>query len=298
MTTSPIQLNETAGHLNRRRRVASSVGKTLSYLLLIALAFVFMTPFVYMVSLSFQTTPQAMGFPPRIIPQPFSLAGWEKLFITSHTPVALYFRNSLLVAGLSTLGSVLSCSMAGYALARLNFKGANFWFILILATTFIPGEVQLIPLYVMYSRMGWIDSLYPLIVPSFFGQAVGIFLLRQFFAGLPRDLEDAAIVDGANRWQQYWQIFMPLARPALATWAVLKFMESWNDLLGPLIFTTSRDLRTMTLATAFMSNFYDQSEWYVARMGMSIITILPLVLLFIFAQKYFVQGIARSGLKG
>jgi multiple sugar transport system permease protein len=262
------------------------------------LALVFMTPFVYMVSLSFQTAPQAMGFPPKLIPEPFTLTGYEKLFITSHTPVAKYARNSFVVAGLSTIGSVISCSMAGYALARIKFKGANIWFALILATTFIPAQVQLIPMYIMYSKMGWLDTLYPLIVPSFFGQAIGIFLLRQFFAGLPGELEDAATVDGANRWQQYWRIFMPLARPALATWAVLKFMESWNDLLGPLIFTTSRDLRTMTLAVAYMSNFYDASEWFVARMGMSLITILPLILLFIFAQKYFVQGIARSGLKG
>jgi multiple sugar transport system permease protein len=239
-----------------------------------------------------------MGFPPKLIPDPFTLDGYKKLFITSHTPVGLYARNSFVVAGLSTLGSILSCSMAGYALARIKFKGANFWFALILATTFIPAQVQLIPLYIMYSKMGWLDTLYPLIIPSWFGQAVGIFLLRQFFAGLPSELEDAATVDGANRWQQYWKIFMPLARPALATWAVLKFMESWNDLMGPLIFTTSRNLRTMTLATAYMTDFYNASEWYVARMGMSFITILPLVLLFLFAQKYFVQGIARSGLKG
>lgn len=299
MKTNQIEMSSGFTPIShRRKQFKTTLGKIGSYAVLIFFALIFMVPFVYMISLSFQTAPQAMGFPPQIIPDPFTLDGYKKLFITSHTPVGLYARNSFLVAGLSTLGSVLSCSMAGYALARIKFKGANFWFALILATTFIPAQVQLIPMYIMYSQMGWLDTLYPLIVPSWFGQAVGIFLLRQFFAGLPSELEDAAIVDGANRWQQYWKIFMPLARPALATWAVLKFMESWNDLLGPLIFTTSRDLRTMTLATAYMSDFYNASEWYVARMGMSFITILPLVLLFLFAQKYFVQGIARSGLKG
>lgn len=282
---------------HRRKQFNTKLGMVGSYAVLIFFALIFMVPFVYMISLSFQTAPQAMGFPPKLIPDPFTLDGYKKLFITSHTPVGLYARNSFVVAGLSTVGSILSCSMAGYALARIKFKGANFWFALILATTFIPAQVQLIPLYIMYSKMGWLDTLYPLIIPSWFGQAVGIFLLRQFFAGLPSELEDAATVDGANRWQQYWKIFMPLARPALATWAVLKFMESWNDLMGPLIFTTSRNLRTMTLATAYMTDFYNASEWYVARMGMSFITILPLVLLFLFAQKYFVQGIARSGLK-
>lgn len=296
MTTNQIQTASFGQIL--RYRVLPAIGKVLIYALMFFLALIFMTPFLYMISLSFQTAPQAMGFPPSLIPDPFTLDGYEQLLVTSHTPVALYATNSFVVAGLSTLGSLLSCSMAGYALARIKFKGANIWFALILATTFIPAQVQLIPLYVMYSKLGWLDTLLPLIVPSFFGQAVGIFLLRQFFAGLPRELQDAATVDGANRWQQYWKIFLPLARPALATWAVLKFMESWNDLLGPLIFTTSRDLRTMTLAVAYMSNFYDASQWFVARMGMSLITILPLILLFIFAQKYFVQGIARSGLKG
>lgn len=300
MTTKAVQIDyeAEARRRNRNKKIGSFLGKTASYGVLIFFAIIFMVPFVYMISLSLQTTRQAMSFPPTMIPEPFTLDGYRKLFITSHTPIGRYAINSFLVAGLSTLGSVISCAMAGYAFARIKFKLTNIWFALILATTFIPAQVQLIPLYIMYSQMGWLDTLYPLIVPSFFGQAVGIFLLRQFFASLPRELEDAAVVDGANRWQQFWLIFMPLARPALATWAVLKFMQSWNDLLGPLIFTTSRDLRTLTLAVAFMSNLYDETEWYVARMGMSLITILPLVLLFLVAQKYFVQGIARSGLKG
>lgn len=275
-----------------------SVGMIVSYIILIALAFIFMMPFIYMVSLSLQKTQQAVRFPPHLIPDPFTLDGYEKLFVTSKTPIYRYAQNSFAVSGLSTLGSVASCALAGYAFARIRFKGRGLIFGLVLATTFVPGQVRLVPLYVMFSRVGWIDTLLPLIVPSLFGQAIGIFLLRQFFATLPMDLEDAARVDGANRLQIFSQIFLPLARPALATWAVLVFMESWNDLLGPLIFTTSRELRTLTLATAFMSNFYDQTEWYVARMGMSLITILPLVILFFSAQKYFVQGIARTGLKG
>lgn len=267
------------------------------YAALITLAVIFITPFIYMVSLSFQTTRQAMTFPPYIVPDPISLDGYEKLFVTSRTPILLYARNSLLVAGLSTIGSVASCALAGYAFARIRFRGSGLIFSLILATTFVPAEARLVPLYIMYSQMGWIDTFLPLIAPHFFGHAVGIFLLRQFFANLPQDLEDAARVDGAHEFQIFYKIFLPLAKPALATWAVLVFMESWNDLLGPLIFTTSRDLRTLTLATAFMSNFYDQTEWFVARMGMSLITIIPLIVLYISAQKYFVQGIARTGIK-
>lgn len=275
--------------------------KIVLYAILVTLAVVYITPLVYVLSLSFQTRRQAMSFPPSLLPRPVSLEGYQKLIDETKSGfhrIDLYARNSVVVAVVSTVGSILSCSAAAFAFARIRFKGRNILFFLLICTLFVPAQVYLIPLYAMYSRIGWIDTLLPLTVPHLFGTATGIFMLRQFFAGIPQDLEDAAIMDGANRLQMYYQIFMPIAGPALATWAVLSFLASWNDLLGPLVFTISRDMRTLPLAIAYMTNFYDESEWFVARLGMSVLTIMPVVLLFIAAQKYVIQGIVRTGLKG
>jgi len=290
-----------AGKPISRRANTGLARKIVLYIILVTLAVAYVLPLVYVLSLSFQSRRQAMGFPPSLIPNPLSLEGYMKLIEETRSGfhrLDLYARNSAAVAIVSTVGSVLSCSMAAFAFARIRFKGRNLLFFLLICTLFVPAQVYLIPLYAMYSYLGWIDTLLPLTVPALFGSATGIFMLRQFFAGIPQDLEDAAIIDGASWLQMYSQIFMPMAGPALATWAVLSFLASWNDLLGPLVFTISRNMRTLPLAIAYMTNFYDESEWFVARLGMSVLTIVPVVLLFIAAQKYVIQGIARTGLKG
>jgi ABC-type glycerol-3-phosphate transport system permease component len=277
-----------------RRPLRWYVSKTIAYGVLFVGTVFMLIPFIYMISTSLKTNIEAFKYPPTWIPNPVV---WQNYVdIWKMAPLFNVALNSIKISVLSTLGQVISCSLAAFAFARLRFKGRDVIFMLLLATMMIPGQVTLIPTYLVFRAFGWVNTHAPLIVPSWFGGAFGIFLIRQFFLTIPEELVDAAKVDGCNPFRIYWQIFMPLAMPVLATMAIFTFLGSWNDLLGPLIYL--RDLVLMTFPVA-LASFAGHNVMLNLPLLMtaSLISILPTVILVFMMQKYFVQGIVLSGLK-
>jgi ABC-type glycerol-3-phosphate transport system permease component len=277
-----------------RRPLRWYVSKIIAYGVLVVGTVVMIIPFMYMVSTSLKTTIDSYSFPPTWIPNPVV---WQNYVdIWKMAPLFNVAINSIKISVLSTLGQVISCSLAAFAFARLRFKGREVIFMLVLATMMIPSQVTLIPTYLVFRAFGWINTHAPLIVPSWFGGAFGIFLVRQFFLSIPEELVDAAKVDGCNPFRIYWQIFMPLAMPVLATMAIFSFLNSWNDLLGPLIYL--RDLVLMTFPVALASfSGHNVMLNLPLLMTASLVSILPTVILVFAMQKYFIQGIVLSGLK-
>lgn len=277
---------------NRRKTV--SFGRVLIYATLIFVAFATLLPFFWMLSTSFKPERGIFIMPPQWIPRPFTLENYAQ--VLESTKLARSLFNSAFVALTSTLGEILTSTLAGFAFARMRFRGRNLIFGLLLATLMLPGVVMLIPTFILFRSLGWIDTFLPLIVPLFFGTAFAIFLSRQFFTGLPKDLEGAAKVDGANYFQIYWYIFMPLAKPLIATLFILGFLARWNDFLGPLIYLRTSDLFTMPLMLAQLNSLYIQ-QWALLMAG-SMIALSPVFILFILLQRYIIESVAASGIKG
>jgi multiple sugar transport system permease protein len=251
-------------------------------------------PFFWMLSTSFKPERGIFTMPPQWIPNPITLENYEQ--VIERTRLVRSLLNSAFVALSSTFGEIITSTLAGFAFARMRFRGRNLIFGLLLATLMLPGVVMLIPTFILFRSLGWIDTFLPLIVPLFFGTAFAIFLSRQFFTSLPKDLESAAKVDGANYLQIYWHVFMPLARPLIATLFILGFMARWNDFLGPLIYLRTSDLFTMPLMLAQLNSLYVQ-QWALLMAG-SMIALSPVFILFILLQRYFVESVAASGIKG
>jgi multiple sugar transport system permease protein len=216
-------------------------------------------------------------------------------------PFALWSRNSLMIALLSVLGQVLSASAVAYGFSRFRFKGRDFWFVVLLSTMMLPIYITIIPRFVMYRYIGWVDSLYPLWVPAFFGGgAFNIFLLRQFFMTIPLDFDEAAFVDGASSWTIFWRILMPLSKPALSTVAIFGFLGSWNSFLAPLIYLNTKEKFTLPLGITWFRYVPMESSEPKDHllMAASVTVTLPAVILFFSAQRYFIRGIIMSGIKG
>lgn len=266
----------------------------LAYLLLVLTAVSMIFPFYWMVATSLKTEARVFAFPPEWIPDPPILDNYRYIF--TEINFGRYVYNSLKVSLLSTLGTVLSSSLAAYAFARVRFYGRNTLFMITLAALMIPGQITMIPLYIVMARIGWVDTQLPLIVPAFFASAFGIFLLRQYFMTIPQELNDAAKIDGCSHFGIYWRIMMPLSKAVLATLALLAFMGSWNDLLGPIIYLYRDELFTLPLAlTRFRGQYYTQWAYMMAGATVSLV---PILLIFLFTQQYFVRGVVLSGLKG
>jgi multiple sugar transport system permease protein len=202
----------------------------------------------------------------------------------------------LTIAVLSTIGALISCSMVAYSIARIPWPGRNILFIGTIATLMIPFQVTLIPLFLVFKRVGWVGGFLPLIVPHFFGDALYIFLLRQFFMTIPIELSEAARIDGAGEFRIYWAIILPLAKPALATVTIFEFIARWRDYLGPLIYLSDQNKYTLSLGLQQYSSQYGR-EWGLL-MAASVLITLPIIILFFFLQKTFVQGVTLSGIKG
>jgi multiple sugar transport system permease protein len=250
-------------------------------------------PFVWMIATSFKTEAQVFGHPQQLFPSHLSFTGYEHVW--QELPFARLFLNSVIFAGGVTAISLLFDSLAAYALARLRFRGRTLCFWLVLATLMVPFQITLIPLFITVFHLGWLNSFQGLIVPRA-TNAFGIFLLRQFFVSIPRELDEAARIDGASELRIYWQIVMPLAKPALATLAIFHFMYNWNDFLWPLVITSSSHTRTLPAGlTLFSGQFVIE---HAVLMAGATITLLPLAIAFFFAQRYFIRGVATTGLKG
>ncbi len=273
-------------------KIASTARRVLYYLFIYAAALATLAPFIWMVLTSLKDLNEIFVYPPRWMPATFHFENYLRAFQAA--PFGRYYFNSLLVAVTVTLGQLITCSMAAFAFARLQFKGRELLFLLFLGTMMIPGQVTMIPTFMILHWIGWIDSYKALIVPGL-ASAFGTFLLRQFFMTIPKELEEAAYIDGCSRWRVLWNIILPLSRPALATLSIFTFMGVFNDFMWALIVTSSEELRTVQLGLAIFRDRY-LTEWDLMMAG-SVTATLPILLVFFFAQKYFIKGITLSGLK-
>ena len=264
-----------------------------------------MIPFLWMLATSLKTRAEVFSTSPLSYPTGLHWENFSKMwFALPGVTFGTFFQNSIVIASLATLGQVVTCSMAAYAFAVFEFRYKRVLFALILATLIIPFQIVLVPNFVLYRYLpwpfsesgNWIGTNLPLWVWAFFGGAFGTFLLRQFFLTIPSELADAARVDGANPWQIFVKVYLPLARPALATLAIFQFMWSWNDLLDPLIYLRDLPTYTTTVGLAFFQGQY-VGKWPEMMAG-ALVSLLPMIILFLIAQKYFVRGITLSGLKG
>jgi ABC-type glycerol-3-phosphate transport system permease component len=279
------------------RRSMRHGGRARSWLvtgLVWGVAVLFLVPFLWMISSSLKPNYQIFEVPPRWIPDP---PRWENYVEALTTlPFNTYILNTAIISSLTIVGHLLSCTIIAYAFARLRAPGRDFLFVVVLATMMLPYPVTMVPLYVLFKQLGWINTFLPLVAPAFLGSAFYIFLLRQFFLTIPADFEDAARIDGANTLQILWMVILPLALPALATVAIFTFQSSWNDFLAPLIYLQKPELYTVTLGLQFFRSTYTTNWAYL--MAATLVTSLPMILIFFVAQRYFVEGITLSGVKG
>jgi multiple sugar transport system permease protein len=268
----------------------------LPYAALILLTMLFVAPLLWMLSTSLKPNFQSTQFPPSWIPKTFSGEGYSTILTTStQTPVLRWFLNSMIAATANALLILITASMAAYALARMSFRGKRIMFALIVATLFIPQFVFLIGNYLIVDSFGWLDTLLAVIVPGAAG-AFGVFFLRQFFLSLPAELEEAALIDGANRFQIFTRIILPLSKAPLATLGVLSFLTNWNDFLWPVYVLFSPQNLTLPPGLKILQGAYTTD--YTVIMTGGVIASIPVLILYVFAQKYIIQGVSRSGLKG
>jgi len=264
------------------------------YTVLALLAVLFLLPFFWMVSTSLKEQNEVFTYPPSFFPTSFQWEnyrdGWTIL------PFTTALRNSLIVTTASVIGNLVSCTLVAYGFARLRGRGKNFLFLLMLATIMIPREVTIVPRFILFSELGLVNTFWPLILPAWFGWPFFIFLLRQFFMTIPRDLDDAAKIDGASHLRILWDIIIPLSKPALATVAVFAFIGNWTNVLDPLIYIRSTDLYTLPLMlNQFRGPQFTQYNWLMA---VSILTVIPVMIIFFVAQRTFVRGVTLTGVGG
>ncbi len=265
-----------------------------AYAMLIIGSLMFLLPILFALTSSFKTDLQILEIPPRWIPNPFQWQNYPEAL--TYIPFGRYTLNTLIIAVGAITGNLLSCTIIAYGFARLRAPGKNFLFILMLSTMMLVEPVRIIPIYIIFDKLGWVDTFLPMIVPAFFGSPFYIFLLRQFFMGIPRELEDAALIDGANRLQILWRIILPNAKPALAAVAIFNFQGVWNDFLYPLVFLHKQSNYTIALGLSFYRSMYSVHWGYL--MAASMVALLPMVIIFFLAQKTFIEGISFTGIKG
>ena len=276
------------------KRIRKTTRSVLIHAALIPAAFLFLLPFIWMLSTSLKSKPMIYVYPPILMPIPPNWINYPTA--VTYIDFFLYLRNTLIIAFAATFGELLSCSLVAYSLARIPWRGRNFLFVLTVATLMLPYQVTLIPLFLVFKNLGWVGGFLPLIVPHFFGSALYIFLLRQFFMTIPMELSEAARIDGASELRIYASVILPLVRPALATVAIFEFIARWRDYLGPLIYLSNQNLYTLSLGIYQYRSQYG-AQWELL-MAASVLITMPVVLLFFFLQKTFVQGIALTGIKG
>ena len=277
-------------------RVSSVVWKVTMYTLLVVLSLSFLFPLLWMLSTSVKDTAQTYHVPPIWIPWPMRFQNYPEALVAQ--PFGLFFLNTLKYALFSAIGAVLSSSLVAYGFSRIRWKGRDVLFFLCLCTMMIPFQVRMIPLYLVFRDLRWLNSYNPLIVPTFLGSAYYIFLLRQFFMSIPHELSEAARIDGAGEAMIFWRVILPLAKPALAVVALFQMIDAWNDFLGPLIYLNQPDMFPVSLGLQrFQGQFVEKLAWPYL-MAASTVVILPVVIVFFFAQRTFIEGIAVSGIKG
>jgi len=293
MTLSDVDQGRQARH--RQRFVRRIIASFSNHMVLSIVGVLFIVPFFWLIITSLKPLDQVFTDPPKWIPEPILWQNYVEALTSSAFPFLRLLRNTLFYSVVSTLGVVLSCSLIAYGFARLDFWGRDVLFGITLSTMMLPGIVTLIPTYILFRWLGWVGTYAPLIVPMFFGSAFNIFLLRQFFMTIPWELTDAARVDGANELRIFWQIMLPLIKPAVLVVAVFHFMYTWNDFMGPLIYLDDAAEYPLVLGLyAFQTQH--GVKWNL-MMAASLSVTFPILVLFFVAQRYFIEGITLTGLK-
>nr|WP_284316352.1 carbohydrate ABC transporter permease [Labrys miyagiensis] len=275
----------------------SILRSTFTHVVLIALSFVMLYPLLWMLSGSLRPANDIFGDQVSLIPSQVSVEAYGKGWFGLQVSFGTFFLNSLLIAVLATIGNVMAASVTAFAFTRLEFFGKRFWFALMLGTLMLPYHVTLIPQYVLFQQLHWVNTWLPLVVPKFFAvDAFFIFLMVQFFRGLPRELDEAAQMDGCSAWRIYWKIILPLSVPVLATAAIFSFIWTWEDFFGPLIYLNDINTYTVQLGLRSMVDASGASDWG-ALFAMSILSLIPIFLIFLFFQRLLIEGIATTGMK-
>jgi multiple sugar transport system permease protein len=296
MTADTSRLFAEARRAKLQAAIVHVLTRTLLYVVVVTLGLAFAMPLLWMIVTALKDDPDVFRLPPVWIPRPIRWANFpEALTII---PFGLHMLNTLKIAVPTVIGTLLSCSLVAYGFARIDFPGRNVLFFVCLATMMIPFQVRMIPLYIWFSNLGWLNSYKPLIVPAFFGGAYPIFMLRQFFMTIPQELSDAARIDGCNELVIYWRIVLPLAKPALAVVGLFTFMNSWDNFIGPLIYLNDAKLYPISIALrGFQFEFWEKHLWQY-MMAASAATIAPVIIIFYLAQRSLVEGITVTGIKG
>jgi ABC-type glycerol-3-phosphate transport system permease component len=280
--------------LTKRAEAWAAAGRVALWCLLVIGSIAFLVPLYLMVVMSLKTPGEIATSDPWAWPKNLTWDNFKSVLENPNISFQLFFRNSLTIAVLSTAGVLVSSAMVAYPFARMNFRGRDRLFILLLSTMMLPGIVTMIPTYVLYKYLHWVDTFYPLWVPAWFGGgAFNIFLLRQFFMGIPRELDEAAVLDGASYSRIFWGIIMPLSGPALATVGIFAFIYNWRDFLGPLLYLN--DPRKQTLELGLNTYKALNSEQWHLLMAASVLVMIPLIVIFLIGQRYFVKGIVMTG---
>jgi len=272
---------------------AATLRKSLILTLLVLVAALMMFPLVWMMSTSLKPIYKVMTFPPELWPSPMMWSNYAELF--QHYPVARSMSNTVYITAMNIVGKLLSCTIVAYGFAKYRAPGRDFLFMLLLATMMIPWAVTMVPLFILYKEIGWYDTFLPLWVPAFFGDAFSIFLLRQFILAIPRELEEAARIDGAGVLRLIGQVIVPNIKPALTVVALFSFFHTWNDFLGPLLFLSDSDKATLQIAIQNMRTQFT-IQWNL-MMALSVVSVVPCLVVFFFGQKQLVEGITLTGVK-
>ncbi len=263
------------------------------HFLLIIGAILMIVPFLWMISTSLKTYAEAMQFPPTIFPKDLKFSNYLQVFESVN--FIQYYGNTIIMTVGRTVGQLFFCSLTAFAFARMDFKGKNVLFILILSVLMVPSQIVMIPSFVVMRELGWIDTFYALITPGIFS-AFGVFLLRQFFMSIPKELDEAAKLDGCSFFGIYWRIILPLSRPAMVALAIFAIISTWNDFMWPLIMTNSDEMRVLSIGIASFQGQYATD--YPLLMAGALMSTAPMIIVFILLQKHFIQGIAITGSKG
>lgn len=261
-------------------------------------ALVMIYPALWMLAGTFKTNPEIMSGSLSILPTQFTFDSYQRGWAGfGGITFATFFRNSFLIAGLSTVGAIMSAAVVAYGFARISFVGQRFWFAIMVMTLMLPYQVVMVPQYILFRQLGWINTFLPIIVPQFFGFAFFIFLTMQFIRGIPRELDESAVIDGANRFQIFFWVILPNIHPALITVAIFSFYWRWNEFLEPLIYLSNPRLYPVSVALQAFADPDSTLDWS-AIFSMGVLSVLPVLLIFLFFQRYLVEGISTTGLKG
>ena len=301
----PVEVGSVRSEPNGERASVRIRRKYYRVLIIIQYAFIyaviivgsafFVIPFLWMVRSSLMLHQDIFSVPAIIFPWPVHLENYPDFW--NALPFGRFFANTAIVTFTATIGLTLSSALVAFGFARFRFRGRGFLFILVLATMMLPKHVTLLPTFLLFRSIGWIDTLFPLIVPSLFGSAFSVFLLRQFFLTLPLELDEAARIDGASSFRIFWQIAVPLSKPAIATVALFAFIGHWNEFLDPLIYLSSMENFTVALGLRFFVSQYSGTYWEL-MMAAATAAMLPIVIVFFFTQRTFIRGVALTGIKG